>query len=538
MKYFVYCRKSTESEDRQALSIESQRNEIQRAFSSLSDIQIVEVLEEARSARTPGRPVFDSMLSRIEKGEADGIISWHPDRLARNSIDGGRIIYLLDRGCLKDLKFSTFTFENNSQGKFMLTIIFGYSKYYVDNLSENVKRGNRAKVERGWRPGNVPIGYLNNPTTRTIVPDPESFPAIRSLFTLILSEQHSVRTVLRIISEEVGFRMPNRGRYGGRSLGKATVYSVLANPFYAGYFYWDGKLHRGKHQPMISMEEFERIQHYLGRKEKAKPKRQTFPFTGLIRCGACGLMITAERKTNRYGSRYVYYHCTRRVAFPKCTQPSIERQDLENQFRAMLDELVLDEDMALMFGLEVQKQRTACTPSAAQSQQKKEAALNALRGQMNTLTDLRVRELISDDDFMKRRRNLETGIASAQERLEKEVRSDGWFEPALLLISFCKQAKYWFNDGTDEIKRGIVSAVGSNFTLKDKKLRYKANEPFSLLLKEPSGLYWWAFADDIRTRFEFSDPDLLRVIEKVKAVKAMTGERANNLDDGGPLGST
>jgi DNA invertase Pin-like site-specific DNA recombinase len=86
------------------------------------------------------------MLDRICLGEAQGILAWHPDRLARNSVDGGRIIYLLDTGKLKDLKFPTFWFDSTPQGKFMLNIAFGQSKYYIDNLSENIRRGQSGKA--------------------------------------------------------------------------------------------------------------------------------------------------------------------------------------------------------------------------------------------------------------------------------------------------------------------------------------------------------------------------------------------------------
>ena len=157
-RYFTYCRKSSEDQDHQILSIESQRMELKK-YAEREHLTIVALKEEAKSAKSPGRPVFNEMLKRIVRGEADGILAWHPDRLARNALDGGQVIHLLDTGKLVNLRFPTYTFENTSQGKFMLAIMFGQSKYYVDALSENIRRGNRTKRERGWLPSRAPIGY-------------------------------------------------------------------------------------------------------------------------------------------------------------------------------------------------------------------------------------------------------------------------------------------------------------------------------------------------------------------------------------------
>ncbi|TFB07980.1 recombinase family protein [Candidatus Atribacteria bacterium MT.SAG.1] len=161
MKYFIYARKSTEDENRQILSIEAQLVELIE-FAAKEKLEIVASFQEAKTAKEPGRMKFAEMLNEIEKGKADGIILWHPDRLARNSVDGGRIIHLVDRGLIKSLKFPTFWFEPTPQGLFMLNIAFGQSKYYVDSLSENTKRGLRQKIRNGVWPSWAPVGYLNN----------------------------------------------------------------------------------------------------------------------------------------------------------------------------------------------------------------------------------------------------------------------------------------------------------------------------------------------------------------------------------------
>src|SRR5439155_18640593 len=168
------CRKSSEEEDRQVMSIQSQIQELKR-YAQRDHLQIVALLQESQSAKNPGRPVFKEMLRRIGNGEAAGILEWHPDRLARNALDGGQILHLLDRGTLLDLRFPTYTFENTPQGKFMLGIMFSQSKYYVDALSENIRRGNRTRRESGWATSMVPLGYLNgrSPTGHKIVTQDE-----------------------------------------------------------------------------------------------------------------------------------------------------------------------------------------------------------------------------------------------------------------------------------------------------------------------------------------------------------------------------
>src|SRR3989344_2148978 len=180
-KYFLYARKSTEEDDRQVMSIEAQLFEL-REIARKENLEILEEFQESKSAKTPGREVFGEMMARVEQNEGVGILAWHPDRLARNSIDGGRIIYAVDTRKIVSFRFPTFWFEPTPQGLFMLQVAFGQSKYYSDNLAENIKRGIRQKLRRGEWPGLAPFGYVNNPKTRTIEPGPTKVRVIKKAF--------------------------------------------------------------------------------------------------------------------------------------------------------------------------------------------------------------------------------------------------------------------------------------------------------------------------------------------------------------------
>ena len=289
MKYILYARKSTEDDDRQVLSIEAQLVELQE-YAAKEKLEIVASFCEAKTAKEPGRMKFAEMLSLIERGKADGIISWHPDRLARNSVDGGKIIHFVDRGLIRSLKFPTFWFEPTPQGLFMLNIAFGQSKYFVDNLRENVKRGLRQKIRNGVWPGWAPVGYSNNPKTRAINIDHDKAPKVVKMFELYATGKYTLNSLANWCKEN-GLR----GNLN-KPLVIANIQKNLQNIFYLGLMKWKGEIFEGQHEPLISKKLFDKCQEVMSKRGRVhEVHKNNFAFLGLLKCDSCGASITAEK---------------------------------------------------------------------------------------------------------------------------------------------------------------------------------------------------------------------------------------------------
>jgi site-specific DNA recombinase len=524
MKYFIYCRKSSESEDRQVLSIESQRDELERSFTGVPDVHIVGVYQESQSAKAPGRPLFNEMIQKIEKGEADGILAWHPDRLARNSIDGGRIIFLLDQKALRDIRFSTFTFENNPQGKFMLSIIFGYSKYYVDSLSENVKRGNRAKIEKGWRPNQAPLGYLNDKESKTIIRDPVHFPLIRQMYDLLLTRAYTPKQIALRARDEWGFRTPRKKRKGGNPLALSTIYRIFSNPFYAGIIEWNGQIYQGKHEPVVTVDEFDQAQEILGRPGRPRQQKHSFAFTGMIRCGACGLMVTAEKKRNRFGSTYTYYHCTKRRLGPRCSEPSLEVAELEQQVARFLSGLTI---RGPIYRAALSKARRGAEEYERADRARMVSltrAVDQTSAELAELTVMRTRRLITDEEFIKERQKLQREGLRLGAVLQKEPKAEPAFEPLEDIETFRNRAVSWFMVGNHEDQRLILETAGSNLSLTSKELNIEARNPFYSLPQDATIPRVLAFIDDVRRLIAAKDPEILLVLRNIALLKKKFGE--------------
>lgn len=518
MRYFLYCRKSTESEDRQVLSIQSQRAEIERLFGASQEVSIIGVYEESRSAKAPGRPVFNELLAAIERGEADGIVAWHPDRLARNSVDGGRLIYLLDQKVLKDLKFATFSFENSSQGKLMLSVLFGFSKYYVDSLSENVKRGNRAKLELGWRPNCAPAGYRNDYATKTIIPDEERFDTIRRLFNLALSGRYSVPTLATMLRDEWGYRSPIRKRSGGCPLSRSGVYNLLSNPFYAGYIKWNGQLYTGRHIPMISWSDFTQLQTMIKRKGREKPKHHTFTYTGLIRCGNCARMVTAEKKVNRFGSHYAYYHCSRPHGRVPCRQPSVEVTNLEWQIHQALENVTFHEAVYRRAVHLIDSWRMKDSQALTEQRQVLSHAIELSGAKLRTLTELRLNGSIDDAEFVTRRTELQQEEKTLRQQRDRLQDASSTIEPLVTLNLACNRLLSWYAAGDWRIKRQIFQTAVSNPLLKDRILSTDLAFPVLSKFQQRSFPMWGRWLTDVREKLATGDQKTITLVRNAEEV--------------------
>lgn len=344
IKYCLYARKSSESDERQAMSIDSQIKEMQ-TVAQRENLLIKEIREESHSAKQSSqRPVFNQLIIDIEQGEFSGILTWAPDRLSRNAGDLGKLVDLMDQEKLVQIKTYSQTFSNNPNEKFLLMILCSQAKLENDNRGINVKRGLRAKCEMGWRPGVAPIGYKNvmaNNRISQVVIDEERSPAIKQMFERVAEKGHSGRTI-RMWLDRIKFRTRH-----DKPLALSRIYATLNNPFYYGYFEFNGQLYKGNHPALITKTIFDQVQKQLTVPPKTWHKK-IFPFKILCICGTCKGGVTAEEKFRKlkYGgfTKHTYYHCGRSVNY-ECNEPYITEEDLIKQLIGHIDNIKISEKL-------------------------------------------------------------------------------------------------------------------------------------------------------------------------------------------------
>jgi site-specific DNA recombinase len=481
MKYFIYCRKSSEEEERQALSIESQLIEL-REFAEKENLQVIKEYTESRSAKTLGRPVFDEMIRAIERKEADGIIAWAPDRISRNSVDGGRIIYLIDQGLIIDLKFPTYYFDNSPHGKFNLSIAFGQAKLYTDAMRENIMRGIRQKVRRGEFPGLAPLGYINNYRTRKIEPDNQSFSKIKSFLEKFSEGETSQAKLISMMFKE-GFKDKK-----GNQLSFTSVNRILRNPFYYGLFKLKGELHQGSHKAMISKNTYDKIQNILDQNSKKinfhnhRDEKKNYFFPGLAECGECGYAITTEWHQKKSGSIFKYYRCTRKSKTHKCKQSPINEKDLVPQVEELVSQVSMpdyyyEKSLALV--------ETWAKEEKANSKdliEKIDTEIFETKLMIERLLDMRLSGDISQEEFRLKKNSLMNKKSDLEsEKSQIIIEGNIWVEPVRDFIKTANQAEHSISNKNFQEMNRILKKVGLNRQMTEKKLSCTFLEPFNFL---------------------------------------------------------
>ena len=522
-KYLIYARKSSESEDRQVLSIDSQTAELRDVARKLNLNVIEPAYKESQSAKEPGRPKFDELMQRVLAGEAQGIICWKLDRLARNPIDGGKVIWAIKQSGI-DIVTPSQTFNQQNENTLLMYMEFGVAQKFVDDLSKNVKRGLNTKAEKGWLPSGAKAGYMNDKYaekgSKTILPDPDRFPLISKAWDAMLTGTYSVIEILRLLNNEWGYRTPKHKRIGGKPMSRSQIYKTLTDPFYYGEFEYpigSGIWRQGKHEPMITRDEFDKVQRLLGRKGRPRPRTRSFDYTGLLECGECHAMITAEEKFQiicpncklKFASQnknacpncktlieemknptllhYIYYHCTRRKD-PNCTQKSIRVEDLENELDKTLSRVQISErfkDWAIKYLNELNDKEFEENVTVLRSLQ---SANEDIETRLNNLLKLKISpqnadsELLSDEDYRKEKERLSSEKRKISEKLGgNNYQAEHWRETAEKTFDFACHARYWFANGDRQTKREILAGIGSNLELINKTVRVNLGKPLQFI---------------------------------------------------------
>ncbi len=342
LKYCLYARKSSESDERQAMSIDSQIKEMM-VMADRENLNITEVKQESFSAKQSGhRPVFNELLHDLRSGKFDAILTWAPDRLSRNAGDLGSLVDLMDLNRLQRIRTFGQSFSNTPNEKFLLMILCSQAKLENDNRGINVKRGIRAKCEMGWRPGAAPIGYINRSFggVKDIVLDLDRAPIIREVFERSGLQNQSGRTIKDWL-DSIDFTTKS-----GAQLSLSQIYRILTNPFYYGYFAYPAgaPLYQGKHEPIVSKELFDIVRGRMAAivpVDKPAWGSKKFPFKHLFYCGSCGSRLTVEEhfKKRKDGgkNRHVYYRCTKSTKDPDCPELSIKSHMIVDQILTLIE---------------------------------------------------------------------------------------------------------------------------------------------------------------------------------------------------------
>ena len=475
IKYLIYCRKSSEDEDRQILSIDAQISEL-KSIASQEGLPVTATLTECQSAKEPGRAVFNDMIHRIECGEANGILAWKLDRLARNFDDGGKIIGLLQRGIIREIR----TFEKTylpTDNVLMIAVELGMANQYVRDLSVNIRRGIREKVRRGVFSGRAPLGYYNDPRLRTIEPDPVMFPKVKQLLEMFATGEYTLTSIQREAT-----KLGVLGRQNKKSLPLSSLGNLFRCQFYYGVFMHKGELHQGMHIPMISKKTFDEIQAALLKIGKPRNKRtdKGFLFLNFATCGTCGHSITGERHINKGGHRYRYYRCTHKNKQPHAEDRNLIREEqFAEEIKRNVALVAIPDEWKEKFLAQIELWQNEEAQARQRRMERVKSELTALKSKIDRLNTAFIEGGIEIQEFKELKNPLIVQKTVLEQKLVEVER--GKASPIELLKNFvleANQAEKWISEENWSEMKAYLQKVRLNSFFRSQTLTVTFKKPW------------------------------------------------------------
>lgn len=498
MKYFAYCRVSSEREDKQVLSPESQKREL-LTYARKNNLEIVQFFSERGTAYKTGRKAFNEMLALLEKGKADGILVFHLSRIARNSFDGGRVIYMMDEGIIKEILTTERAFTNCSDDKFLMQIHFAMNKKSSDDNSDFVKRDIITKLEKQEFPAKAPIGYVNinkngvlsskqydhrkqellqkkGVPLKRIELDPIVAPQLRKIFDMALTGNYGLNS-LRENAFKLGITSTK-----GNTLSKSMMHKILSNIFYVGEFRYNDQTWVGVHDPLVTQEEFSKLQVILGNRSRPKSTRHNYVFTMFFNCECCGGPLSGDHQK---GNNYL--RCLNaKHKDGMCSNTKNYREDqIEAQVIDLLSDLQISQEVVDWSLFELEKVYASESKRNLTALQRIQNNIHVHKKQLTHLNQKwlspnnALGNLLSDEEYRDLKYEIQRKIKRAENSYECfDSENDNWFLRCQEFFQSAKVLADTFQKGNPNEKRTLLQAIGCKFVIKDGKVTLTLKEPY------------------------------------------------------------
>jgi site-specific DNA recombinase len=531
----TYARVSSKEQEKEGFSIPAQLK-LLKEYAAAQGFAVAQEYVDVETAKQTGRAAFGEMVAYLKAHPSVRVMLVEKtDRLYRNLKDWVTVDEL-DVEMHFPKEGVVLSRESRSSEKFMHGIKVLMAKNYIDNLSEEARKGMQEKAEQGIWPTKTPLGYLNVTAPdgkKVIAPDPAIAPLIGKLFEWYARGYISLKGAARK-AHEAGLVYPR----SGAKMPVSTIQTILRNRLYTGWFEWNGKLIQGKHEALVTVDLWERVQGVLDGRfgGKAKRGRHDFAFSGLIACAQCGCSVVGEIKKERY----VYYHCTAYADKcqgnpASCRRKYVREESLEAQFTELLGRLRFDDEV-------LEWVRDALHASHGDERREHEEAIRRHQAEYKRLQDRinamyvdKLDGLVESAFFEKMSNQWREEQNRCLREIERHQNADkSYKDEGVALLDLARNAQWLFAKQEPREKRRLLNFLLSNCTWENGGVVATFRQPFDMLAettanaarhatdevaKPPKIEIWLPFLDADRTMCLAPQPDFRRVLEEVRAMQ-------------------